>query len=407
MRSATRLGGGYWRLLGATGVSNLGDGVLLAALPLLAARATEEPLSVGLVSTCFTLPWLFLGLHAGAVVDRIDPRRLMVITDTARAALVAALTVVAAVGDVRIWMLWLLAAGLGAGEVVFDSASQALVASLAPAEHLERANGWRHTAELVGGTFFGLPAGALLFAGEVWLPFGVDAVSFVVAVLLVAGIPRRLQARRPPPVTGARRPMRAEIAEGFRWLRGHAMLRALTVALTLSNLAFAMVESTFVLYLTRELDLPPRWFGAAVAAMGAGGVVAGLVTGRLVDRFGRRATVVLSALAPVLAMALLGTARSWPLAVGIATAQAAVVTTWSIVAVSIRQQWVPTELFGRVNGVHRWASWGAMPLGAAIGGLAASLVGLRVPYIVAVALLVVAAVVVLRAVAPHLEGRNG
>ena len=390
----------YWRLFGASGVSNLGDGVLLAALPLLAARATDSELSVGLVSAFFTLPWLVIGLPVGAVVDRVEPRRLMAIADLARGALVAALAVIAAVSSVEAWMLWLLALGLGVGEVVVDSASQAIVPTVVGTDQLERANGWRYSVELVTNTYVGLPVGGLLFTAAVWLPFGVDAASFVLAALLVASLPR---AHRPPREHTPS--LRTDMADGLRWLVRHGLLRDLTIALTVTNLAFAMIESTFVLYLTRELGLAERWFGVAVAVMATGGVIAGVASGRIVDLVGRRALIATTACLPVVTTALLATANSPVLAIALAAAQAALITAYSIVAVSLRQELVPEQLFGRVNGVYVWCSRGAMPLGALAGGVLAQAYGLRAPYAIAAVLLLAAASLVLTRVAPFIGAR--
>lgn len=400
-QATSRLPRAYWRLFSASGISNVGDGVLVAALPLLAARVTDSEFSVGLVSAFFTVPWLLLSLPAGALIDRSDPRRVMALTDTYRAVLVGVLAVVAAVTDIQVWMLWVLALGLGIGEVFFDSASQAVVPALVEPPHLERANGWRYSAELVGNTFLGLPVGSLLFAVAVWLPFGVDAASFVVAALLVASLPRRTRAASADSTAS----LRSDVREGLRWLRGHGMLRDLAVALAVTNLAFALIESTLVLYLTREIGLDARLFGVVVAIMGAGGVLAGIVSGRVVEVLGRRWTIVLVSSLPVATMAALaGAHRPWEV-VALATVQAMLTTIWSVVAVSLRQQLVPDEYFGRVNGVYRWLSWGAMPIGAALGGVLAQAVGLRSPYVVAAWLLAGAAVFVLARVAPFVPER--
>lgn len=391
----------YWRLFGASGISNLGDGVLLAALPLLAARATDSELSVGLVSAFFTLPWLVLGLPVGAIVDRVEPRRLMAVADLCRGGLVAALAIVAATSSVEPWMLWLLALGLGIGEVVVDSASQAIVPSVVGTDQLERANGWRYSVELVANTFVGLPVGGLLFTAAIWLPFGVDAASFVLAAALVASL-----RRAPRPVRDHSPTLRADMADGLRWLVRHGLLRDLTIALTITNLAFAMVESTFVLFLTRELGLAERWFGVAVAVMATGGVVAGLASGRIVDLVGRQVTIAGTACLPVVITALLATVGSPIAAIALAAAQAALTTAYSIVAVSLRQELVPDHLFGRVNGVYAWCSRGAMPIGALAGGALAQVYGLRAPYAIAAVLLLGAASLVLTRVAPFVGART-
>ncbi|MFM2184033.1 MAG: hypothetical protein RJB61_2327 [Actinomycetota bacterium] len=406
-RRPSRMPRAYWRLLSASAVSNVGDGVLVGALPLLAARATDSELSVGLMSAFFTLPWLFLSLPAGAIVDRSDPRRVMVVADISRAALVAGLAVAAATTDVDVWMLWVLALGLGVGEVFFDSASQAIVPVVVDVDRLERANGWRFSAELVGNTFVGMPLGSILFAAAVWLPFGIDAASFAVAALLVATLPSRRRASEPlrDAVEPGRTSIAADIADGLRWLRGHGLLRDLAIALAVTNLAFAMVESTFVLYVTREIGVDERLFGVTVAVMGIGGTVAGLVAGRVVDGIGRRWTIVAVATLPVLVMALLAGATDPWIVVGLVTAQAMLVTVWSVTSLSLRQQLVPDHLFGRVNGVYRWLSWGAMPVGAAAGGAIAQATSLRGPYVTAAWLLAGSALLVLARVVPFVPER--
>lgn len=408
-RRPPRMPRAYWRLFSASAVSNIGDGVLVGALPLLAARATDSELSVGLMSAFFTLPWLVLSLPVGAVVDRADPRRVMLVTDLGRAALVAGLAITAAVADVDIWMLWVLALGLGVGEVFFDSASQAIVPAVVGADQLERANGWRYSAELVGNTFVGMPLGSVLFAAAVWLPFGIDAASFAVAAVLVATLPsrRRSAAARHDADAAPRPSITADIADGFRWLRGHGLLRDLAVALAVANLAFAMVESTFVLYLTREIGVDERLFGLTVAAMGIGGAVAGLAAGRVIDVVGRRWTIVAVAALPVLTMALLAGATDPWVVVGLVMAQSVLVTVWSVAAVSLRQHLVPEHLFGRVNGVFRWLSWGAMPVGAVAGGAIAQATSLRGPYVAGAWLLAGAALLVLARVAPFVPDRSG
>lgn len=390
------LPGSFWRLWWAGAVSNLGDGVLLAALPLTAASATDSRLAVGLVSAFVGLPWLLFALPVGALLDRADRQRVMVRADMVRTVLVGALALAAAVGEVRIWMLWLMAFGLGAGEVFFDSASQAVLPALVPSESLGRANGWRQAAEIAGNTFLGVPLGGLLFAAAVWVPFGADAASFALAAALVASIRTRptpdADTDAPEPAPAAS--WRADIVHGFRSLWERAVLRRLVVVLSLLNLAFAMSESTFVLFARDELGVSTRGFGVLLAVVGVGSVAASIIGGWLVDRIGRRFAMVTATVLPVLSMAAVGLAPVTWWVVLMVTLQAAMVTVWSVLAVTIRQQMVPTHEFGRVNAVFRWCSWGAMPVGAALGGAVASTAGLRAPWFVAAALVLVAVPIV-------------
>lgn len=370
----------------------MGDGVLVAALPLLASRATADRLSVGLVSTFVGLPWLLFALPVGSLLDRVDRRRAMVLADSARALLVSALAVAAAIGDLHIWMLWLLAFGLGLGEVVVDSASQAMVPALVDPDGLDRANGLRQAAEMAGNTFLGIPFGGVLFAAAVWLPLGVDAASFAIAAALMASLPGRFRSR------AAERPSRgwvAEVASGFRFLRRNDLLRHLMVVLTLLNLAFAAGESTFVLYSRDLLGLGDRGFAFLLAMVGIGSIGAGIAGGWLVARIGRRFAILVASFTPALTMAGVGTLpRVWWV-VPMLAIQAAMITIWSIVAVTLRQRLVPGHLFGRVNAVYRWCSWGAAPLGALLGAAVADLLGLRAPWFLGSALVALAALLAL------------
>lgn len=389
---APRLPGRFWRLWTAGAVSNLGDGVLVAALPLLAARATGDRLSVGLVSTFVGLPWLLFALPVGSMLDRVDRRRAIVLADAARALLVAVLAVVAAVGDLRIWMLWLLAFGLGLGEVVADSASQAVLPAIVDTDGLDRANGLRQAAEVAGNTFLGIPLGGVLFAAAVWLPLGFDAASFAVAAALVATVRGRF---RPGPTQRPSRGWSAEIASGFRFLRRNDLLRHLVVVLTLLNLAFAAGESTFVLYSKELLHLSDRGFAVLLAAVGAGSIGAGIAGGWLVGRIGRRFAIVVASFTPAVTMAAVGTVASVWWVVPMLALQAAMITIWSIVAVTLRQRLVPEHLFGRVNAVYRWCSWGAAPLGAFLGAAVADWLGLRAPWFLGAGLVLLAALLAL------------
>lgn len=392
----------FWRLWWSGAISNLGDGVLLAALPLAAAGATDSRLAVGMVSAFVGLPWLLFALPVGALIDRSDRLRMMVRADTARTVLVATLAIVAAVADVRIWMLWLVAFGLGVGEVVFDSASQAVLPALVPAEVLGRANGWRQAAEIAGNTFLGVPLGGLLFAAAVWVPFGADAASFAVAAALVAGIRARSAADATPDTPTPDTPIpdtpsvtwRADIAHGVRSLWRNHILRRLVVVLSLLNLAFALSESTFVLFARHELGVSTRGFGVLLAVVGVGSVAASIIGGWVVDRVGRRFAMVAATVLPVLSMAAVGLAPVTWWVVLMVTVQAAMVTVWSVLAVTLRQELVPAHEFGRVNAVFRWCSWGAMPVGAALGGFVASTIGLRAPWFAASALVLVAVPIV-------------
>ena len=238
----------------------------------------------------------------------------------------------------------------------------------------------------------------MLFAIAVWLPFGIDAASFVVAALLAATLRGRFKPEAVGPDIGWRR----QIRTGVRWLWHHRLLRNLAIALGLTNFAFAACESTFVLFATEELGFSDRGFGLLIAIVGAGSIIAGIAGGWLVDKVGRRFAILVASFSPVVTMTAIGTLPVAWWVVLMTTVQAAMITVWSIIAVTLRQQMVPDHLFGRVNSVFRWVSWGAMPVGAFVGGLVAQAYGLRAPYFAGAAIMLVADVIIVT----HLHERD-
>ncbi len=391
-----RLPRAYWRLWTAAAVSNLGDGVFVIALPLLAARITDDPVSVGLIAAFFTIPWLLFALPAGVIIDRSDRRKVLVVADLCRAALVGALALIVAFGEVQIWMLWVLAFGLGVGEVFFDSGSQTILPAIVPEGQLERANGFFYATEVATNTFIGMPLGGALIAIAVWLPFGVDAASFVLAATLAATVRGTFRptptSPTPPPTT-----LIADMRSGLSWLLDNALLRSLIIVVALMNLAFAATQATFVLFARDELNISDRAFGPLLALVGLGALLAGLTGGKLLDAIGRRPAMIAAAAVPAATSALIGLFPSVWLVIPLTAVQAFTTTIWSILAVSLRQLTVPTHLFGRVNSIYRWISTGAMPLGALFGGVLASQYSLRAPYFATAGLLLLAsAAIVIR-----------
>lgn len=391
---APRLSSGYWRLLTASGISNLGDGLVLAALPLLAAQITRSEVLISITAASALLPWLLFALPVGAVIDRVDRRRIMVRTDAVRAVLMTAITVVVLFDAQQIWMLWLLAFSLGTAEVFFDSASQAMLPAVVDERLLPKANGWKWSLEVVTNTFLGTPLGAVLFAVAVAVPFGINAASFVVAAVLVAGIrgsfaSRPVEPRRPRSMTG-------DLRVGIEWLWRQRVLRSLALSLAITNLAFQMPLAVFVLFAQDELGIDERSYGLLLALMGFGAVVGGLLGDRIVARLGPTTCIYLAIVVWIGAMlAIAAHPRAWLVALMVTVAGMAT-TVWNVVTVSLRQQMVPKHLFGRVNGVYRWLAWGTLPLGALAGGQVAHFFGLRATYVVAAALMVIALAVLVR-----------
>jgi len=396
---APRLSPAYWRLWTASTISNLGDGVFLVALPLLASRLTRSEVAISFIGVAAALPWLLFSLPIGAVVDRIDHRLLMVRADTFRAGIVGALAIAVAADNARMWMLWVAAACLGVAEVFFDNASQAMVPSIVPTEVLEKANGRRFASEIAANSFIGTPLGSVMFVAAMWLPFGFDAASFAIAAALVLTLHAATSAR--PPVPEVRRTMRTEIGEGLRWLSGNTVLRGLAIAAGLSVLGMQMTAAIFVLFAQDLLHLSDKWYGALIAIGAVGAVGGGLVAERLTKRFGTLFIVYATVAVWTLCMFAEG---YWPrlwVSVIATVAMAFGTTVWNTVTVSLRQRIVPSHLFGRVNSTYRWLVWGSISVGSALGGIVAHEFGLRAPFFVGAGLGAVAFVTLFFAITPR------
>ncbi|MEV4360925.1 MFS transporter [Nonomuraea sp. NPDC049625] len=390
-----RLSAGYWRLWWATGVNSVGDGAFAAAVPLLAVTVTRDPRLVSIVSAATYLPWLLLSLPAGALVDRHDRVALMWRAQAIQALIAAVIAVLAAFGQIGIPVLAIIAFGLGACTVVFANAAEAVLPDIVDESLLHKANGHQQVITTVGLQFAGPPAGSLLFAVAVALPFSVDAASFALSAALLATLPRRRRERIEHP------PMRTAIADGLRWLARHRLLRTLAILLGVNTFCFQLGNVSLVLLATQTLRLDTPGYGLLLAGAAIGSLLGGLVSARLVQRMGELSALLAALITNVVIFVGIGLSPNVIVLGALLAVNGFVITLWSIVTVSLRQRIVPSEMLGRVNSVYRMLGWGLIPLGALAGGLVAHAFGLRAPYPVAGALrgvaLLVAMPVLIRA----------
>jgi MFS family permease len=381
----TRLGSAYWRLWWANAVSYAGDGALVSALPLFAVTVTKDPRLISLVSAAMFLPWLLLSLPAGAIVDRPDRVALMWRSQTVQFAVMAVLTILIMTRVAGIAVLAAAGFLLGCAEVVFSNAEQSALPALVPADLLPRANGNQQVVLTIGETFVGPPLGSALFAVRAALPFGLDAVSFAGSAALLAGLPRTAKSRTTQSRTTRPRSeqrMRAQIAEGVRWLAGHRLLRTVALLLGVSNFSSQMGQVTLVLLATQTLHVGTRGYGLLWTAAAVGSVLGGLVNPAITRRLGLLTSLIVAMAAFAALDVGIGLAPDFAAAAALMACNGFFVTMWNVVTVTMRQRIVPAELLGRVNSVYRMLGWGLMPLGALAGGFIAHAAGLRAAYIV-------------------------
>ncbi|HEX2294484.1 MAG TPA: MFS transporter [Actinomycetota bacterium] len=384
-----RLGAGFVRLWAAAAISNAGDGVRITALPLLAAAVTRDPIAVSGILLASNLPWLLFSLPAGAIVDRLERRRLVAGVSLLRAVVMALLCGLVFAGEATLPALYAVAFLQGLGEVFSDNAVFALVPEVAPRSRLEDANGRLEAVVHVTNQFAGPALGGFLFAYATGLPFLVDALSFLVMALLVAGIRRPVRQPVPP---AEKKTIRADIAEGVRWLRARPALRNLSYIAALTNVALNATFAIFVLFALDELALSAAAFGILLSIEAFGALAGSLLAARIRKHVGIPLAITGAlALAGVANLAISATAAI-PVVSVMMVAVAFAGGVWNVLTNSLRQAVTPDRLMGRVQSAHRLLSWGAIPFGTLLGGLAASAFGLRAPFLIAACMLCALAV---------------
>ena len=383
--SATRIGGGlpasYWKLWAASAASNLADGVFWIALPLLALQLTDSPALIAGVAFASRLPWLLFALVAGALADRLDRRRTMLLVDLVRAGLLAGMTV-AVVADVATMpVLYVVAFLLGVFETLFDTSAQSIMPNLVDRDLLSRANGRLYAVELTMNQFVGPPVGGFLAALGLASAFGLTAVAYLLAALFLLTIVGSFRPVREGPPTR----LHHEIAEGLRYLFRHPVLRVLAIMVGISNLGSAAVFAIFVVYAVAPgpLGLDEVGFGILMTGFAIGSLAGSFLVERMERKLGRANLLAIS-MGATAVMTALPAFKTTPLVGGASFVGGGLLgVAWNVVTVSLRQRIVPDRLLGRVNASYRLLAWGTMPLGAALGGAIGQLVGIQAVFLVA------------------------
>ena len=377
-RTRAGLGREFRKLWAASAVSNLGDGVTLVAAPLLAAALTRDPSLVAGLAFAQRLPWIMFALVSGALADRLDRRRIMAAATAGRAALISVLGVAVLLDRVSILLLYAVFFLLSTGETLFDTAAATVLPEVTPRKELPRANARLAGTFTVANQFVGPPLGGFLFAAAAALPFLLGAGGLAGAAALILALRGTFKVARIP--DGAPADLRAEIAEGVRWLWRHQLLRTIALALALLNLTLVAQVSIMVLFAEERLGLGPTGYGILLTTYGLGGVLGSLVAGRVIARLGAGRALRLAMLIEIATPAAIALARS-PFLVGAVLAFFGLhAVVWGALLSSLRQELTPARLRGRVESVYRLLEYGGAAPGALLGGLLAARLGLTAPF---------------------------
>ncbi len=371
-----RLGRPFRWLLGSSWSSNLGDGLVLAAGPLLVASRTDEAILVALAALLGWLPPLLFGLWAGVLTDRVDRRRLVMAMDAVRVLVLAVLAACVAVDAAPIWLVLATLFLLGTAETFADNVSGTLVPMVVHRDDLAVANARAQAGYIGLNQLAGPPVGAALFAAGQWSPFAGAGVLMAAGVVLVSRVVLPPHGR----AAHERATVRADIAEGLRWTWRHPAVRTLVLTVLIFNVTFGAAWSVLVLYAQQRLGLGDVGFGLVTTAQAVGGLVGVACYGWLTRHVSLTNLMRLGLVIETLThLALALTTSPW-VAMPVFLVFGAHAFVWGTTSITIRQRAVPHALQGRVNSVNLIGVFGGLVIGAGAGGVLAQHWGVTAPF---------------------------
>jgi len=373
----------FVRLWTAETISQFGTQVSLLAIPLVAVTLLHaSPFEVALLGTIEFLPFIFFSLPAGAWVDRLRRRPVLIAGDIGRAIGLGTVPIAYMLGVLTMAQLYVVGFVVGALTVLFDVAYQSYLPSLVERDQLVEGNGKLEASRTIAQSAGPAIGGGLI--GLVTAPLAIlaDAVSFVMSGLFIFAIRRHEPApdRHADEHGRPRGSLRQEVGDGLRYVLGNSYLRGIAASTATSNFFNNLATATFIVFAVRELSLSAGEIGVIIGLGNIGAVIGALTADRLARRFGVGRTIVGSTALGGPGLILYALApRDFPVPFLVAGAfligfEAVV---YNINQVSFRQAITPTSMQGRMNATMRFIVWGTIPIGSILGGAVATLFGLR------------------------------
>jgi predicted MFS family arabinose efflux permease len=371
-----RLGRGFRLLMASSWTSNIGDGIALAAGPLLVASKTDQEFLVALAALLQWLPPLVFGLWAGAISDRLDRRLIIVVVDSLRVVVLVLLAAAIAVDSAPIGLVLVAMFLLGTAEVFSDNTTSTLLPMVVTKGDLTIANARIMAGFVTIGQLVAPPIGAFLFTIGQFVPFVTQAALGVLAVLLIARLQLPAHGRAPEDT----RPVWHDIVEGVRWTLHHGAVRTLVLTILIFNVTFGAAWSVLVLYATRHLGLGSVGFGLITTVQALGGLLGTVAYGWLTRRISLGDLMRIGLIIETLTHLVLASTSSPYVALPVFFVFGAHAFIWGTTSITVRQRAVPSELLGRVGAVNLMGVYGGLVVGAAVGGIIAQRWGVTAPF---------------------------
>jgi MFS family permease len=373
------MGPAFNRMWASSIVSNLSDGILIAAAPLLAISLTDSTVLISAIGAMVMLPWLLFAIPIGVLVDRIDRRFILAGANATRSAVVGVLALLIATDQVTIY--WLLVASfvIGVCEVAADTTAQSLIPQILEEKNFEKGNSRLQISETVIQGFIGAPISGFIYAIAIAIPFFINSIGLAVASLLALSIPiKYLQDVRKDDVEKEKKKFVADMKFGIKYLFNEKVLRRLVVTTASIGVCYSMGTATMVLFIIKELELPKQLFGIILTIQGLGAIAGAFMAPRLSEKFGRSNVMTFGITSSSVVLLLQGFSPNIYIFVALATFGGFAISQWNILLMATYQTVIPNELYGRIHGTRRTLVWGMMPIGSLLGGVLAHY-SLRLP----------------------------
>lgn len=383
MAKNSALGSDFSRIWSASLITNLADGVLKLAAPLLAVSLTEDPVLIGLLSALSLLPWLFFAIPIGVYVDRTDRRRALIQGNVLRSIVGIVLAFAIAEDFINIWILLSAIFFIGICEVLVDTTSQSVLPQILDRSEFEKGNSRLQISEVIVAQFVGSPLSGFLYAIAIGLPFFFSTAGFFVAALVIAVLPfkKELSSINPHDVKKEKMGILGDIKFALSFIYREKSIFAIVVVTTSIGFFYSLSNAIAPLFLLKELDIPVRLFGVVLAIQGVGALIGSIAAPRISSALGRGRALALNLLLASSMIVLTGLAPNAVVYVVISVVIGFTISIWNILLMSLYQSLIPSHLYGRIHGARRTIVWGLMPLGSVIGGFVAK-GGLRLPFLI-------------------------
>jgi MFS family permease len=368
----------FKRFFSSRTISFAGSSLTYVALPVLVYTMTRSPLLTGVVAGFEAVPYLMFGLVAGALADRWNRQRLMIVSDVLSAATLGSLPLASALGVLTVGHVLVVSAIAPTLFVFFDAANFGAVPLLVGRKRIAEANSAIWAAATIGDIAAPAAAGVLLAIVSPTTLIGVDAATFAASAFLIRAVRRPMSDPARDTVGSGLTGLRRDVADGVRFLVRHVQVRTMTILGACQSIAGGAFVGQMVVWADRSLSVRAGDFrlGLVFGAWGVGALLASVVTPRLSRRYGA-ARITLLAL-PASAVLAVGTALApdWVTGAFLLGAWSSAYMLVVINAINYRQQETPEPLMSRVNTAGRMLSFGAgFPLGALLGGVVAGSAG--------------------------------